>query len=450
MYPYRILIVDDEKAQREMLVGFLAKKGLKVTDAENAQDALAMLERVNFEIALLDLRLPDSDGISLLKELKKAIPDMSAIMITAHGDVSSAVEAMKAGAVDYLNKPIDLDELLTIISKAGERFRILSENRGLRKLIEGQSTSAQFIGASDAVKELLATAYRVASTDSTVLITGESGTGKELVAGILHRASERRDKPFIPVACGALPETLLESELFGHEKGAFTGAERLRIGRFELSSGGTLFLDEIGEISTTVQAKLLRALEEGKIMRLGGEDPVEIDVRLISATNRNLPDEIKAGNFRQDLYYRLNVIELNIPPLRERREDIPVLAEHFIKMYSTRHKKRISGLTPEALDLLKGYPWYGNVRELENTLERAVVLCRADVIDTDDLPPVLKDTAEKSAPLPGNIKTIKDAEQYLIKRALDKHDGNITGAANELGLHRNTLSAKIKEYNLGR
>lgn len=447
MYPYRILIVDDEPSQLDLLSGYLKKRGLRVSTAHNGEAALKMLDDRGFEIALLDLRLPGMDGIELMRRLREGIPDISVVIITAHGDVKSAVEAMKIGAIDYLNKPIDLEELMTIITKAGERFKMLSENRALKEVIEQPLASIEFIGRSPLIQKLLATVYKVAETDSTVLITGESGTGKELVAGMIHRASKRFDKPFIPVACGALPETMLESELFGHEKGAYTGADRMRLGRFELASGGSLFLDEVAEISLDVQAKLLRVLEERKVIRLGGEEFIEIDPRIITATNRNLSEEVQKGNFRNDLYYRLNVIEIHIPPLRERKEDIPILAEHFISQYSKGYKKEIKGLTSEVKDVLIEYPWPGNVRELKNLIERAVVLCSGDSLTPDDLPSVIRQKADTGS-LPEGIVTIKDAEKYMIEKSLRKNDWNITVSASELGLHRNTLAAKIKEYEI--
>ncbi|MCP4633162.1 MAG: sigma-54-dependent Fis family transcriptional regulator [candidate division Zixibacteria bacterium] len=447
MYPFRILIVDDELSQREMLSGYLKKKGFKPSAAASGEEAVSMAENQSFEIALLDLRLPGIDGIGLLKRLHDLIPDISAVMITAHGDVHSAVEAMKSGAVDYLNKPIELEELLTIIKKAGERFRILSENRALKELIKQGAAPTDFVGESEEVKQLLSTVYRVAETDSTILVTGESGTGKELISSMIHKASPRAGKPFIPVACGALPETLLESELFGHEKGAFTGAQRLHLGRFELASGGTLFLDEIGELPSSVQAKLLRVLEENRIIRVGGEDYVDIDTRIVAATNRNLEKEIDNGNFRKDLYFRLNVIQIHIPSLKERRKDIIPLTEYFINRYSKRFKKVIEGITAQARDILLEYDWSGNVRELENCIERAVVLCTGSSIDTNDIPSNI--TGNKNSKIfPSDIISIKDAEKYLIKKALDKNDWNITLTASELGLHRNTLSVKIKEYNI--
>ncbi len=449
MYPYRVLIVDDEESQREMLSGYLTKKGLRVTTADSGEQAAEILEGNAFEIALLDLKLPGMDGIELLKTVRSVIPDISAIMITAHGDVSSAVEAMKIGAVDYLNKPIDLSELIEIIKKAGERFRILSENRRLKEIIEQPSFSSDFIGESSKIKELLSTVYRVAQAESTVLITGESGTGKELIAGLIHKTSFRANNSFIPVACGALPETLLESELFGHEKGAFTGADRVRMGRFELASGGTLFLDEIGEVSQVVQSKLLRALEENRINRLGSEEFVEIDTRVIAATNRNLSDEVEKGNFRHDLYFRLNTIEIHIPPLRARTEDIKILCEYFINMYASRYKKEIEGVTSEAHDILMHYHWPGNVRELKNVIERGVVLSYGSVIDADAIPKSITGS-QKTTALPDGVTTLKDAERHLILQSLERNNWNITGAADELGVHRNTLTNKIREYGIKR
>ncbi len=447
MYPYRILIVDDEKSQREMLSGYLRKKGLRPTDAPSGEEALSIIEKYGFEIALLDLRLPGIGGIELLKRLRENLPDISVIMITAHGDVHSAVEAMKSGALDYLNKPIDLEELMTIIKKAGERFKILSENRRLKEVIQSNSSATEFIGESEPIRKLLSTVYRVAKTDSTVLITGESGTGKELIAGLIHKASNCKSGPFIPVACGALPENLLESELFGHEKGAFTGANRLRLGRFELADGGTIFLDEIGEVPLSVQAKLLRVLEENRIMRVGGDYYVEVNARIVAATNRNLVEEVERDNFRGDLFYRLNVIELHIPALRERKEDIGILIDYFIKKFNQRHKKDVQGISSEAKDKLMRYSWPGNVRELENVLERAIILTQSSVIDTEDLPDNFRTKSNPPVSLSG-IKTLKEGEKLLIKRALEENGWNIIAAAGQLGIHRNTLTAKIKEYGL--
>ena len=443
---YRILIVDDEESQREILAGFLQKEGYNVSTAFSGESALKLCEEKSFELALVDLKMPGMDGIDLLERLKKAIPDIGVIVMTAYGSVESAVDAMKKGAFHYVNKPLDLEELKLTIEKALENQKILAENRFLKEELEKKYKDTKIIGESKQIKDVLNTITRVASTDSTVLITGESGTGKELVARAIHALSPRWEKRFIPVSCAALPETLLESELFGYEKGAFTGAIKKKEGRFELADGGTLFLDEIGDLPLETQVKLLRAIESREFERLGGEETIKVDVRIISATNQNLEKKVREKSFREDLYYRLNVISIFIPPLRERRGDIIPLVEHFIEKANKRCSKNIKGITPKAKDILLAYDWPGNVRELENIIERAVVLSRGEAIDADDLSSLSFNRTEEGI-LSANL-SLKELEKNHILKVLEKTNWNLGKAAEILGIHRNTLRLKIKEYDI--
>jgi len=447
---YRLLVVDDEESQREMLAGFLAKQGYQVRTAEAGKIALNLCLENYFEVALIDLRMPEMDGLELLKKLRALNPEIQVVVLTAHGSIETAVEAMRAGAFHYVNKPVDLEELLLTLKSATERHHLLVENRELRAVLADSVQDSELVAESPAMKEVLSTVARVASTPSTVLILGESGTGKEMVARALHKASGRDGDKFIAVNVAALPETLLESELFGYEKGAFTGAVKKRLGRFELADGGTLFLDEIGDLPLSMQVKLLRALEQKRIERLGGEQSIKLDVRLVSATHVDLEERIAAGAFREDLYYRLNVITVTIPPLRERKEDILPLVKHFLAKQEKRLGKKIEGLTPAARDLFFYYSWPGNVRELENVIERASVLCRREAIDVDDLPRLVRDerqTSGKDAEPPPS-STLRDLEAQHIRQVLEQTGRNFKQAAQILGIHRNTLRLKIKEYGL--
>lgn len=453
MISLRILIVDDEDSQREMLAGFLSKKGYRIKTAGSGQEALDIYENESFEIALLDQKMPEMDGLELLSRLKRIDPELQVIMITAHGTVETAVTAMTSGAYHYITKPItNLEELLELIRRAGEKHYLLRENRFLREQINENYDHFEIIGDSRPMREVLSTVSSVAPTDSTVLVTGESGTGKELIARSIHRLSGRAENNFVAVNCAALPENLLESELFGHTKGAFTGATSAREGRFEMADGGSLFLDEIGELPAGIQVKLLRVLEDKTFERVGGNRPLTVDVRIITATNRDLKKEMREQKFREDLFYRLNVINIHIPPLRERRDDILPLIDHFISKFSTRFNKEVNGITPEAKDLLLRYDWPGNVRELVNVLERAIVLLRGDVIDSSDLPLKVEGVSrEKHAFVSEDeIKSIKEIEREHILRALDFTDWNFNRTADLLGIHRNTLRMKIKEYDLNR
>jgi two-component system response regulator AtoC len=445
---YRILVVDDEESQRQQLAGFLKKRGFGVTTAESGNKAIDLCQDQSFEVALIDLKMPGMDGVELLGKLKESNPEIQVIMMTAYGSVETAVEAMKLGAYHYVNKPINLEELKLNIKKALETHHLLMENKYLKEELEDKYKELQIIGKSQAIKEVLSTVTRVAKTNSTVLIWGESGTGKELVARAVHGLSNREDKRFIAISCAALPETLFESELFGHEKGAFTGAIKTREGRFELADSGTLFLDEVGEIPLETQVKLLRVIESQEFERLGGKETLKVDVRIISATNQDLEKKIKERSFREDLYYRLNVISIFIPPLRERKEDILLLVDHFIQKANQKCGKSTKGITPAVKDIILNYNWPGNIRELENVIERGVVLSRTEVIDQSDLPyfGLLADrTFEGTSPA---SLSLKDMEKNHILKVLKKTNWNLIKSAEILGIHRNTLRLKMKEYKI--
>ena len=382
----KILIAEDEKAQRDLLEGFLKKEGYEVDTASNGREALGKLRENIFDTVLLDYKMPELDGLQTLKEIRGLYPDLSVIMMTAYGTVETAVASMKEGALDYLTKPIDLEELLLKLQKVSERSTLIQENRILKEKLQERLPFHQIVYGSPKMEEVMGLVARVAPSQATVLVRGESGTGKELIANAIHHASTRSSKPLVKVNCSAMAETLLESELFGHEKGSFTGAIQRRVGRFEEADGGTIFLDEIGDLSPTIQVKLLRILQEKEFQRVGSNLTLKADVRVITATHRNLEEAIKKGQFREDLYYRLNVISILLPPLRERKEDVPQLIDFFLKRYSKENQKTVSDVSKEARALLLRYPYPGNVRELENLVERAVVLCRSEVITTEDLP----------------------------------------------------------------
>ncbi len=435
-----------------MLAGFLKKAGYRVDTADSGEAALKLLETRSFEIGLFDMKMSGITGLELFTRAHAKDPEMQVIMITAFGNMESAVAALRAGVYHYISKPVNLEELQELIRQAGERHYLLAENRALKAELEAIA-APEVIGVSATLKSLLSEVARVAPTAATVLVTGESGTGKELVARTIHRLSPRRDARFVAVSCAAIPETLLESELFGHEKGAFTGAEKRRQGRFELANGGTLLLDEIGELPLSMQVKLLRLLEERKFERLGGEEEISADVRLIAATNRSLPDEVKAGRFREDLYFRINVVHLRIPPLRERREDIMPLVEHFFKLNSTRLNRPMKKITAAARDLLMAHDWPGNVRELANVIERAIVLTRADTLDTDDFPQLRHAAASSAGGAVSGIPvslTLRDLEKQHIENVLKANDYSLQKTADVLGIHRNTLRQKIKDYSIDR
>jgi DNA-binding NtrC family response regulator len=454
MQKLRLLIVDDEEKQRSMLSGFLIKKGYSCSMAASAEEALKQYAKGAYEIALLDMKMQGEDGLSLLKKLKSLDPQLQPIMMTAYGTVETAVEAMQSGAYHYISKPIDLDELLALIQKAGERHHLLRENLYLKSELERINRDEAIVGSSPAIMQVISTISRVAPSTTTVLITGESGTGKELAARALHNLSPRQPNRFVAVSCAALPETLLESELFGHVRGAFTGANSNKIGRFEMADGGTLFLDEIGDISTEIQVKLLRVIETMQFERVGSSEPIKVDVRVVAATNRDLKSRLESGEFREDLYYRLNVINIHMPALRDRREDIMQLVGHLIERHGTRLGKRIEGLTPEAKDMLLSYRWPGNVRELTNVLERAIVLCRGSVLDVDEFT-ALASPGQTSAVdgkfiTDADVPQMRDVEKTHIKRVIEYTEWNLARTADLLGIHRNTLRLKIKEYGIER
>ncbi len=449
----RILIAEDEKTQRELLEGFLRKEGFSVEAAANGREALQKLEANFFDLALIDYKMPELDGLQTLREIRKLYPDFPVIMMTAYGTVETAVASMKEGALDYLTKPIDLDELLLTLQKVTERSTLIRENRELRAQLQDRYKFTDIVYGSPMMEEVMGLVARVAPSQATVLIRGESGTGKELIANAIHYASPRSGKPWVKVSCAAIPETLLESELFGHERGAFTGATQRRIGRFEEADGGSIFLDEIGDLSASTQVKLLRILQDKEFQRLGSNTTFKTDVRVIAATHRNLEEAIRKGLFREDLYYRLDVISIALPPLRERREDISLLIDHFLKKYSKENQKSISDVSREARDLLLRYPYPGNVRELENLIERAVILCRGEMITTQDLPFHLKEeksetswtSSKKGKSLPESLEEI---ERDSILRALHQHQGVQTKAAESLGISERVLRYKIKKYGI--
>jgi len=449
----KILIAEDEKTQRDLLEGFLKKEGFSVEATSDGKQAIEKIERTFFDIAFLDYKMPELDGLHTLREIRKRFPDLPVVMMTAYGTVETAVASMKEGAIDYLTKPIDLDELLLIIRKILDRSNLIRENKDLKARLHERYTFQNIIYGSPKMEEVMGLVARVAPSQATVLIRGESGTGKELIANAIHYASARSEKPLIKVSCSAIPETLLESELFGHEKGSFTGAIQKRIGRFEEADGGTIFLDEIGELSASTQVKLLRILQEREFQKLGSNVTFKTDVRVIAATHRNLEEEMKKGLFREDLYYRLNVICIFLPPLRERKEDIPILLDHFLKKYSEINQKKIHNLSKEARTILLRHPFPGNVRELENLIERAVVLCRGEVITTQDLPFHLQEgPSEKQWEFSRKTKTLPDSleeiERDMIVNALHQHQGVQTRAAESLGISERVLRYKIKKYEI--
>lgn len=452
MQDLTILIVEDEPAQREILRDFLAKAGHRVFEAQGGEEAVDLVRRRNPDLALIDFRMPGQNGLEVIAELKRLDPELDVILVTAYGTIQMAVNAMKAGALDYITKPIDLEELLLVIKRACERRTLVRENEILRhQLREKSITQDQIIFKSPKMGELINLAGRVAASNASVLIHGESGTGKELIARLIHTLSLRARNPLITVNCGALSESIIESELFGHEKGAFTGAHQKRGGRFEQADGGTLFLDEVGELSPAIQVKLLRFLQEGEFQRVGGNQTLRSDVRVISATHRDLEDDVQKGRFRGDLLYRLKVIPLELPPLRERREDIPVLVDCFLKKYALGNRKRIDGVSREAMDLLKHYAYPGNVRELENIVERAVVITRDTHITTRDLP--FKPEQPLSLPQPGTRnntlkETLEALERRLVQEALKAAAGHQTRAADTLGISERMLRYKLKKYQI--
>jgi DNA-binding NtrC family response regulator len=453
----RVLVVDDEQSLRKVLAATLQREGYEVEVASDGQEALAALERDGADVVVTDLVMPKMDGLSLLRKVVVAHPDVPVIVVTAHGKVDSAVEAMKAGAFDFVTKPFEHTELKAIIAKAARQSDLNARN-----VVPDESRlRIEIVGKGARMVELQQIIAKVADAPSTVLIQGESGTGKELVATALHEKSHRRDKPFIKINCAAIPRELVEAELFGFEKGAFTGAVQSKPGRFELADGGTLFLDEIGEIPIDMQVKLLRAIQESEFERVGGVKTTRVEVRLVVATSRDLTREIAAGRFREDLYYRLNVVPVKLPPLRERRDDIPLLVEHFRQKYNARLKKSVERIEDDALAALAVYAWPGNIRELENVLERTILFAEGPIIRASDLPPSLgaSSHAEGTPPSgtpalqPGPLKEIvkgqvQAIERDLIVRGLEVTGGNVTRTAKLLKISRKSLQMKMKEFGL--
>jgi two-component system NtrC family response regulator len=452
-----ILVVDDESNYLTVMEALLGEAGYEVSTAPSAVEALRIAGASDLDLVLTDMKMPKMSGIELLDELHRLYPDLPVIIMTAFGTVEKAVTAMKKGAFDYILKPFKNDEILVTIAKALEHRRLILTNRLLHQELEKQYGFSNIVGEAKSMQEILALVKRVASSKATVLVSGESGTGKELVARAIHQCSNRAQKPFISVNCAALTETLLESELFGHERGAFTHAVAMRKGRFELADGGTLFLDEVAEMSQALQVKLLRVLQEMEFERVGGNRTIKVDVRVVAASNRDLKEEVTAGRFREDLFYRLNVVHLHVPPLRQRQEDIPLLAAHFIKKYAQENVRGKIRLTPEALKVLVPYGWPGNVRELENVMERAVILCHNNLITPEDLPGGLAPAAPGEAkldidrfvpmntPLPEALEAI---EEQMIRRALEKAGQVQVRAAEMLGITKSLLQYKLKKYHL--
>ncbi len=445
-----ILVVDDDPAHRTMLRTLLTGWGYSVLEADDGSTAIEKVHERAFDLILMDIRMIKVSGLQALAEIRSLNPAIPVIIMTAYSSVESAVGAMKGGAYDYLTKPLDFDELRIVMERAMEHRMLKEENRLLRESLGSHFDRRNVIGRSPAMERLLETVAQVAPTEATVLISGESGTGKEMIAGAIHFNSPRKDGPFVKINCAAITETLLESELFGHEKGAFTGAHRQREGRFRQAHGGSLFLDEISEMSLAMQVKLLRVLQEREITRVGGEEVIKVDVRVIAATNKDLLQEIQSGRFREDLYYRLNVVALTVPPLRERREDIPLLAQHFLKVFSEKNNKMIRGFTPQVMDGLVKYGWPGNVRELMNAVERGVVLARSDYLDAEDLPHILEHASLPGEALSGDgIPSgipLNEVEKATILKTLEMARGNKSEAARRLGITRRTLHKKLKQY----
>jgi len=449
-----ILIVDDEKNYLVVLEALLSAEGYETMTAQNANDALRLVDESDLDLVLTDMKMPGLSGMDLLVEVKKRKPEVPVIMMTAYGTIEMAVEAMKKHAYDYVTKPFQNEELKLSIRKALENYRLVKENRRLSEALSERHRYRNIIGKSKVMLRIYELIDKVAQSKASVLITGPSGTGKELIAKAIHYEGPRRERPFVSVNCGALTETLLESELFGHEKGAFTGAVALKKGRFELADCGTLFLDEVGEMSHPLQVKLLRVLQEMEFERVGGTKTIKVDVRVLSASNRNLKEDVDNGLFREDLYYRLNVMQIEVPPLRERMEDIRLLVDHFIKKYSGEAGKNGIRLSQEAWKALYGYDWPGNIRELENVIERAVVLNSEGIIELDDLPPAVsakKEELDVGKFIPHSAKlqeTLDQIEEKMIRRALE-YSGKVQAqAADMLGISRHLMHYKMKKYGI--
>jgi DNA-binding NtrC family response regulator len=441
----KILVVDDEAIIRESLRDWLGDVGYQALTAENGFQALEIIEKEKPGVAIVDLVMPGMDGIELLKRAKEISPSIEVIIITAYGSIPTAIAAMKEGAYDYLEKPFCPEKAELLIDRLAEHQRLLEENISLHQKLEKRYRFENIIAKSPKMRQLIEVIKVVAKSNATALITGESGTGKELVARAIHSQSYRKDKPLVAVSCSALSESLLESELFGHEKGSFTGAYAQKKGKFEVANRGTLFLDEIGEMSANIQVHLLRVLEEKEFTRVGGNEPIKVDVRVISATNKDMKEAVATGQFREDLYYRLNVVTIELPPLRDRKEDIPLLADHFLKKFAVENQKEIAGFSPDATDFLLKYDWPGNVRELENAIERAIILAKKPLIEFPDLPRGKLIRAGS----PQQVQTLKEVEKNHILDVLTRAHRNYSQAARILGVSRMTLYNKARALGLG-
>ncbi|HEX8800339.1 MAG TPA: sigma-54 dependent transcriptional regulator [Terriglobales bacterium] len=441
----KLLIVDDELSVRDSLAKWFTEEGYDVATAECANEALTRVTEQTFDVALVDIKMRGTDGIELQRRLREIYPDILVIIMTGYASVETAIAALKNGAYDYVNKPLDPDEIAHLVAKAMSHRQTQQENVRLKETVADLAHPAEIIGQSSAMKRIFEAIETVSPTDATVLITGESGTGKELVARAIHAASNRRYHPMVVIHCGALTETLLESELFGHEKGAFTGAQYRKKGKFEIAEGGAVCLDEIGDISLKTQTDLLRVLQEREIVRVGGNQTIKVDFRIIAAANKDLEQLIEEGKFRPDLYYRLNVFHIELPPLRERREDIPPLVDHFVRKFSREMNKKISRVSPAAMNLLQQYPWPGNIRELENAVERAMVVAQEPDLREQDF--TLK---SRNGAIIGGPRCLDDVEKEHILRVVDECSGNQTRAAEVLGIDRVTLHHKLKKYGWSR
>ena len=447
-----IMVVDDDPGHRTTLQTIIRSWGYAVEVTDDGSRAVEKVKERPFDVILMDVRMTVMSGIEALRLIQYYNPAIPILIMTAYSSIESAVEALKAGAYDYLTKPLDFEVLKLSIERAREHVGLKTENKALKEKLRSEFDLKNIIGKSRPMKEMIDMVAMVAPSEATVLITGESGTGKELIASSIHFNSNRRDHSLVIVNCAALAETLLESELFGHEKGAFTGADRRREGRFVQASKGTIFLDEIGEMSPMMQAKLLRAIQEREIQRVGSNDTIKVDVRILAATNRNLEDDVAKGKFREDLYYRLNVVTVNVPPLRDRQDDIPLLAQHFLEKYSEKNRKQVKGFSPLAMDMLIKYNWPGNVRELENAVERAVILLTGDNITEKDLPlNITQSYSEESdwvitQPVNTETRPLEEIEKEAILAALEASGGNKSETARKLGINRKTLHKKLKNY----
>ena len=445
-----VLVVDDDPAHRTMLRTLLTGWGYTIFEADDGSTAIEKAHDQAFDLILMDIRMIKVSGIEALHEIKAFNPSIPIIIMTAYSSVENAVEALKSGAYDYLTKPLDFDELRLAMERAMDHRQLKEENRLLRESLGSHFDRQNIIGRSPAMVTLLETVAQVASSEATVLIMGDSGTGKEMIAGAIHYNSTRKEGPFVKINCAAITETLLESELFGHEKGAFTGAHRRKEGRFRLAHGGSIFLDEISEMSLSMQVKLLRVLQEREITRVGGEEVIHVDVRVIAATNKDLLEEIQAGRFREDLFYRLNVVTLNVPALKDRKQDIPLLAQHFLTTFSEKNKKEMKGITPQAMDRMLKHDWPGNVRELMNAVERGVVLSTSEYLDEKELPFLPKDAtsgdqAGSEMAIPADLP-LEEVEKASILKTLEAAGGNKSEASRRLGITRRTLHKKLKKY----